>query len=233
VTGFWSTDNPKDPTRWTKASSNAGSWDGWVLADTDGKYYMVGGCGGGAYQMDPAIGAKMPAAGGCQVADVSQHGFESHVSSGNGVGGYCEGACLIKRLSRYYFFYSVPGTEFDEYCDGLGSSAAPITGFKFAQNSPVSFKPTGFLPGSGHGSAFMDKNGNWWRTVTARAAGTNDGLCRRIALYPLLFDDTINSAHTDCVFGDYPQYMPGKKPAGAGQRYSLSNKACLLCARKG
>ena len=216
VTGFWSTDNPKDPARWTKASNNAGSWDGWVLADDNGKYYMTGGCGGGAYQMDPATGAKISGTdGGCQVADVGQHGFESHVSSGNGVGGYCEGACLIQRLSRYYFFYSVPGTEFDEYCDGLGSSTLPISGFRFAQNSPVSFKPTGFLPGSGHGSAFMDKNGNWWRTVTTRAAGTNNGLCRRIGLYPLIFDDTINSAHTDCVFGDYPQYMPGKKPAGA------------------
>lgn len=122
---------------------------------------------------------------------------------------WVEGAFLTKHNNKYYLQYSVPGTQFKSYADGMYIGEDPLGPFRLAENNPFSYKPEGFIAGAGHGSTFQDSYGNYWYTGTMTVA-VRHRLERRVGLFPAFFDkDGCFYAYTG--FGDYPHYMPDKK----------------------
>jgi hypothetical protein len=122
---------------------------------------------------------------------------------------WIEGPWMTKCNGKYYLQYACGGVQFRTYADGVYVSDNPLGPFKYSPHNPYSFKPTGFIPGAGHGSTFRDKEGNYWHITMfiSSYAGRNSGL---IGLYPAAFDAD-GVLHCNTEFGDYPQYYPGIK----------------------
>jgi len=127
---------------------------------------------------------------------------------------WLEGAWMTKHDGKYYLQYSVPGTEFKSYADGVYISESPLGPFKIADNNPFSYKPGGFIAGAGHSSTFQDKFGNYWHIVTMTIS-IKHSFERRLGLFPAFFDkDGVFYTYTG--FGDFPHVIPQKKMKGPG-----------------
>ncbi|NJK86517.1 MAG: family 43 glycosylhydrolase [Bacteroidales bacterium] len=120
---------------------------------------------------------------------------------------WIEGAWLVKHNGKYYYHYSGPGTEFKTYGDGIYVSDSPLGPYEYATYSPYTFKPTGFISGAGHGGTFQDKEGKYWHIGTMTIS-VNHIFERRLALYPVTFDDDGN-IRCNTVFSDFPMFNPG------------------------
>jgi hypothetical protein len=119
---------------------------------------------------------------------------------------WVEGAFVSKHNGKYYLQYSVPGTQFKSYADGMYVSDKPLGEYTLADHNPFSYKPEGFIAGAGHGSLFHDKYGNNWYAGTMSVSVINR-LERRIGLFPAFLDeDGCLYAYTG--FGDYPHNKP-------------------------
>lgn len=68
---------------------------------------------------------------------------------------------------KYYLQYAVPGTEFKSYSNGVYVSENPLGPFTLLKHNPFSYKPEGFVNGTGHGSTFQDLYGNYWNIGTS------------------------------------------------------------------
>ncbi len=122
---------------------------------------------------------------------------------------WVEGAFVTKHDNKYYLNYSVPGTQFKSYADGMYVSENPLGSFNLAEINPFSYKPEGFIAGSGHGSVFKDEFDNYWYAGTMTVA-VKHRLERRIGMFPAFFDkDGCFYAYTG--FGDYPHTKPQGK----------------------
>ena len=122
---------------------------------------------------------------------------------------WVEGAFVTKHNNKYYLHYSVPGTQFKSYGDGMYVSENPLGPFNLAEINPFSYKPEGFIAGAGHGSVFNDEFGNYWYAGTMTVA-VKHRLERRIGMFPAFFDeDGCFYAYTG--FGDYPHAKPQGK----------------------
>ncbi len=131
---------------------------------------------------------------------------------------------MTKHDGRYYLQYSAPGTELHTYGDGYYTADSPLGPFTYAQSSPFSSKPGGFMPGAGHGSTFQDEHGNWWHIATMRISKAFM-FERRIGFFPAGFDkDGVLFCNQE--FADYPLTIPD----GPADPWSLSAKAMLLTA---
>lgn len=119
---------------------------------------------------------------------------------------YLEGAWMTKHDGKYYLQYAAPGTEWDTYADGAYVSAHPLVPFSYLPNSPVSYKPTGFLGGMGHGCLFQVRNA-YWKAAT-NAISVRHMFERRISFYPAGFDAD-GFLYTNTTWGDYPLFLPG------------------------
>ena len=122
------------------------------------------------------------------------------------LGGYIEGPWMTKHDERYYLQYAAPGTEFNVYGDGVYISDNPLGPYEYAPNSPVSYKPGGFINGAGHGSTVEGPLDIYWHFATM-AVSINIGWERRIGMFPTSFDEE-GLMHTDTYFGDYPHFAP-------------------------
>lgn len=120
---------------------------------------------------------------------------------------YLEGAWMTKHNKKYYLQYAVPGTEWKTYADGTYVSDRPLGPFEYLPCSPVSYKPTGFLGGAGHGCIFQAGE-EYWKAAT-NAISVRHMFERRISFYPARFDSEGN-LYTNTEWGDYPLYLPGK-----------------------
>ena len=146
---------------------------------------------------------------------IKSHGFEAHgednVTSDTTT--YIEGPWVNKFNGSYYLQYATPGTEFRVYGDGCYMSKSAMGPFTFCPNSPISFKPGGFVTGTGHSCTFTDAYGKYWH-VTTVTVSVLTGFERRLAVFPAGFDSA-GLLHANTYLGDYPQYIPGKAPANA------------------
>ncbi len=122
---------------------------------------------------------------------------------------YLEGAWMDKHDGRYYLQYSVPGTQFNVYCDGVYVSDSPLGPFSLAKNNPYSYKPGGFIPGAGHGSTMKDRFGNYWHASTMRIS-VNHNFERRIGLWPAGFDQE-GELFCNQRYGDWPMKIEQAK----------------------
>jgi hypothetical protein len=139
-----------------------------------------------------------------------KHGWErfgpNHTSN---IKPFIEGAWMTKFNGKYYLQYAAPGTEYNVYANGTYIGKDPLGPFEYAPNNPISYKPGGFLTGTGHGNTFQDNFGNYWNTGTPWIA-INWNFERRIAMFPAFFDkDDLLYANTR--FGDFPHYLPTRK----------------------
>ena len=64
---------------------------------------------------------------------------------------------------------------------------SPAGPFTYMENSPVSYKPTGFIGGAGHGCIFTAGSENYWKAAT-NSISVRHMFERRVSFYPSGFD---------------------------------------------
>ena len=120
---------------------------------------------------------------------------------------FIEGPWMMKHNNTYYLEYGAPGTQWNVYADGVYTSKNPLGPFEYAPYNPISYKPGGFLKGSGHGSTVKDNNGNYWHFATM-AISVNYKFERRLGMYPAGFEPDNGQMYVNTAYGDYPHYLP-------------------------
>ncbi|GAA5035254.1 endo-1,4-beta-xylanase [Marivirga lumbricoides] len=149
-----------------------------------------------------------------------QHGWErfgqDHKSD---IDPYIEGPWMVKHNDTYYLEYGAPGTQWNVYADGVYTSDSPLGPFEYAPYNPISYKPGGFLKGSGHGSTVKDNNGNYWHFATM-AISVNYKFERRIGMYPAGFEEDNGQMYVNTAYGDYPHYLPDTKVENHKKRFT-------------
>ena len=148
-----------------------------------------------------------------------QHGWErfgqDHKSD---IKPFIEGPWMVKHNDTYYLEYGAPGTQWNVYADGVYTSKSPLGPFTYAPYNPISYKPGGFLKGSGHGSTVQDNNGNYWHYSTM-AISVNFKFERRLGMYPAGFEDN-GQMYVNTAYGDYPHYLPGTEVKNHKERFT-------------
>ncbi len=119
---------------------------------------------------------------------------------------FIEGPWMMKHDNTYYLEYGAPGTQWNVYADGVYTAKSPLGPFSYAPYNPISYKPGGFLKGSGHGSTVKDNNGNYWHYATM-AISVNFKFERRLGMYPAGFEPD-GQMYVNTAYGDYPHYLP-------------------------
>jgi hypothetical protein len=212
---IYRSEHPEKADSWSIEGKVRGDQDPALFLDDDGKVYLYYGC----HEGGPISGVELdPANHFAEIGkpidffwkDPENHGFERTGNGTNGARCYIEGAWMTKHRGRYYLQYAAPATQMKGYGDGCYISDHPLGPFTYQANSPISYKPTGFLPGAGHSATFTDAAGNLWRIVTA-LVGVYHGFERRVAAYPQGFDKE-GRMFTPTTLGDYPQFLPGTRP---------------------
>ena len=212
---IYRSNNPKNEASWTFVRDNGwGEGDPALFQDDDGKVYAYYGLSGDA---KPIWGVELDPANNMEkVGEVYElfypnryaRGFEvpGNDNTNYGTEPWMEGAWMTKYQGKYYLQYAVPGTEVAAYANGCFVGDSPLGPFEFCENSPVSYKGTGFMVGAGHGATFQDHTGNWWKVDTA-SISVNNMFERRLLLYPATFDQ-YDQLVSNTVFADYPIYVP-------------------------
>ena len=209
---------------WQEAGDITKYRDPAFFLDDDGKVYVYYGCspdkGIRVVEVDPESGFKEisdPVL--CLESDISTRGWERRGDEclgfykPNGVFDiqpWVEGAWMTKHDDIYYLQYAAPGTCYKSYADGVFTSHSPKGPFVYEKYNPFCHKPSGFIRGAGHGNIFVDKNGNYWKTVTMVVSVAHK-FERRVGVFPLGFRDD-GQIYTLTYLGDYPQYLPGLQP---------------------
>lgn len=209
---IYRSEHPESADSWSVAGTVRGDQDPALFLDDDGRVYLYYGCREGGpisgVELDPANGfAEMGQPADFIRKDLEHHGFEHSGDHNEHDRCFIEGSWMTKHGGRYYLQYAAPGTGDKSYADGCYVGDHPLGPFAYEPNSPVSHKPTGFLPSAGHGATFTDASGNLWRIVTA-LIGVHHSFERRVAAYPQGFDKE-GRMFTQTALGDYPQYLPG------------------------
>lgn len=149
----------------------------------------------------------------------NQHGWErfgqNHDSE---IDPFIEGPWMMKHNEIYYLEYGAPGTQWNIYADGVYTSNNPLGPFEYAPYNPISYKPGGFLKGSGHGSTVKDNHGNFWHFSTM-AISVNYKFERRIGMYPAGFEEN-GQMFVNTAYGDYPHFLPDTKVPNHKKRFT-------------
>ncbi|MDZ7371633.1 MAG: family 43 glycosylhydrolase, partial [candidate division KSB1 bacterium] len=222
---------------WQKGPLIKGYGDPAFFLDDDGRLYLSYGVSNAApisiVELDPITFREKGTPVNVVYADAKRRGWERRGDDNLlDEQPWIEGSQLIKHNGKYYLLYSAPGTEFKTYADGIYTASSPLGPYQYAPYSPFSFKPTGFITGSGHGWTFQDKDGRWWRVVTMTIS-IRHMFERRLGLFPVDFDaDGFIRCNT--ALGDYPQFLPGLKDRPIDDNWSgmllLSHKKKVLAS---
>ncbi|WP_320019500.1 family 43 glycosylhydrolase [Labilibaculum manganireducens] len=190
-------------------------WDPQFFQDDDGKVYLYWGCSNKdsepirVVELNDKMQPKtVPIV--CIRHNPDRHGWEVFgANNETDENGFNEGAWMNKHEEKYYLQYASNGTEFKTYADGVYTSDSPTGPFEYETYSPFSYKPGGFIGGTGHSSTFQDRYGNYWH-VTSLSIASRSQFERRLGLFPASFDkDGVLRTYT--AFGDYPMMMPSGK----------------------
>jgi len=215
---IYKTANPKSG-KWAMANAHfpIGMTDPDLFLDDDGRLYFYYGCS----DKDPIYAVELDTKTlnpiGQPIAlfnsNKKEHGWERFGDyNEKDESPWVEGSWMTKHDGKYYLQYSVPGTQFKSYCDGLYESDKPFGPFKLAAHNPVSAKPEGFIASAGHSSTFQDKYGNYWH-VSTMTISQKHMFERRLGLFPTFFDED-GVFHVYTGFGDFPFKVPAKKISG-------------------
>lgn len=221
------TDNPELgdwKTNYAVINPDGGVQDPNLFVDDDGKVYL--------YEESsnkwPIRGSELDAENyyvpvGKQTdlfnLDPDKHGWErfgqDHKSD---LKPFIEGPWMMKHNGTYYLEYGAPGTQWNVYADGVYTSKNPLGPFEYAPYNPISYKPGGFLKGSGHGSTVKDNNGNYWHFATM-AISVNFKFERRLGMYPAGFEEN-GQMYVNTAYGDYPHFLPETKVENHKNRFT-------------
>ena len=196
-----------------ESGPSAGSYgDPALFLDDDGHLYMYYGLSNNApisvVELDPMTFKEIGNRINIFSSQANIHGWERRGDDNLlDEQPWIEGSWMIKHNDTYYLHYAAPGTEFKTYADGIYTASSPTGPFEYATYSPFAFKPTGFISGSGHGSTFKDKDGQYWHIATMTIS-IQHIFERRLGLSPVGFDAD-GMIHCNTIWGDYPQYIPG------------------------
>lgn len=214
--------NPKDPASWNYVGPIRGDTDPALFLDEDGRVYLYFGCKLlgwiSGVELDPKNNfAEIGSPVKCVLPDFLNRGWE--VAGDTNQGGqhkgrrvlepWIEGSWMTKHNGKYYLQYAAPGTQYTSYADGVFVSDSPLGPFTYCDYSPVSFCPTGFSPGAGHGCTFADKAGQTWKILTG-VISVRHMFERRLNLFPAGFDKD-GEMFTSTYLADLPQFLPGFK----------------------
>jgi xylan 1,4-beta-xylosidase len=215
------TEDPKSG-KWESLGRPFSGGDPALFVDDDGRVFLYYGLSyNGAIsgrELDPKNGFRpLGQPFDCYRANSAEHGWERRGEDNLGVmsrgrlqdGPWFEGAWMTKHAGTYYLQYAAPGTEFSTYADGVYTSKSPRGPFTYAPYSPFSFKPTGFIPGSGHGATFADTKGHYWHVTTMRISVKHEWE-RRLGIFPVEFDAD-GQMRANTLFGDYPMLTPAER----------------------
>jgi hypothetical protein len=213
---IYRSDAPKDPASWRKVGPARKDVDPALFLDDDGRVYLYYGCSDGGpisgVELDPKNNFQEI---GAPVDFIWQnravHGWEQGGEANDLASTWIEGSWMSRHGGRYYLQYAAPGTQWKTYGDGVYVADAPLGPFTYAESSPFSYKPSGFIAGAGHGSTFPDKSGRWWHLTTG-AISVAHMFERRLVLFPVELDAQ-GRLFARTEFGDYPQFLPD---SGAG-----------------
>lgn len=209
---IFKSDNPKGG-KWEYVGRPLDLADPMIFVDEDERIYCYYGCS----DKEPLYVVELDGENNMQVikgpvacihSDRVRHGFEVPGDDNTSYEGECwlEGAWLVKREGLYYLQYAVPGTEYRTYADGCYVSESPFGPFTYCENSPVSYKASGFVTGAGHGSLIQDNKGNWWKFGTV-SISVNHRFERRIVMSPARFNQ-YGKLECNMESVDYPLYLP-------------------------
>jgi xylan 1,4-beta-xylosidase len=202
---IFATDDPLDGDKWVQVAEETTPQDPDLFVSKDGHLYFYSGCSASAPILGGELDSKtlLPLAPPAPMiaADPQNHGWEATKSSD-----FFEGPWMNEHEGTFYLQYAAPGTERREYGDGVYTSKSPLGPWTFAPYSPFSYKPTGFVTGTGHSSTFQDLSGEYWHVTTATIS-VREPFERRLALFPAGF--TLDGQlYCNTYLGDYPQYAP-------------------------
>ncbi len=210
---FRSSDPANDA--WQKVSDCPEHHDPALFQDDDGRVYRYWGCSNHlplyGCEMDPESMLPISETVPLYDSNAAQLGWERRGDDHSmpDKAPHIEGPWVIKHGGRFYLEYATPGTQYNVYADAVLVSNSPLGPFQLQTHNPHSYKPTGFIPGAGHGSSFQDRHGNWWHISTMRIS-VRHKFERRLGLWPAGFDeDGIFFCNT--AFGDYPMHLPDRK----------------------
>ena len=187
------------------------SWDPALFLDDDGKLYLYY----GSSNEYPLKGVQISRDDFYPISKIhdvvalkpDEHGWERFGMNNNDsttLAPFTEGAWMTKHNGKYYLQYGAPGTEFKVYADGVYVSDNPLGPFEYQKHNPMSYKPGGYVQGSGHGGTFTDQKGNYWH-VSTNMLSNKYKFERRIGVYPVGFDPD-DIMYSVSAFGDYPNY---------------------------
>ena len=210
---IYKTTDPKSGA-WIQGQSFQTYGDPNFFYDDDGRLYMCDGLSNvnpmKIVELDPNTFEEIGSSVEVLSSQASIHGWERRGDDNLlDEEPWIEGAWIVKENEKYYYHYAGPGTEFKTYADGIYVADSPLGPYTYADYSPFSFKPTGFICGAGHGSTFKDKDGHYWHVATMTIS-VNAMFERRLGLWPVAFDQD-DQMHCNTAFGDYPSYFPGIK----------------------
>lgn len=213
---FYNTDPLDDNWKIYNNHFSLGVTDPSIFKDDDNRVYFYYGCS----NVEPIYGIELNAKNHldtigkpvfCIGHNRSEYGWEENGELNDNVleKGWNEGAWMIKHDGKYYLEYASPGTQFKTYGDGVYVSDKPLGPFKYMENSPFSYKPGGFIGGTGHSCTFADKYGNYWH-ISTMTISVKHMFERRLGLFPAAFDND-GVLRTFMAFGDYPTRIPDHK----------------------
>lgn len=234
----WYSENPKGG-RFKKAIDCGVLpwWDPYLFLDDDGKLYLYYGSSN-EYPMKGVQVSRDDFHPISKIHDLlmlhpKEHGWERFGMNNDDettLDPFTEGTSMTKHNGKYYLQYGAPGTEFKVYADGVYVGDSPLGPFTYQKHNPMSYKPGGFVQGSGHGGTFCDVKGNYWHVSTCMLS-LKYKFERRIGLYPTAFDAD-GVMYSSAAFGDYPNWNADfdiKNPADRFTGWmllSLGKKAC-------
>ncbi|MEG2598047.1 MAG: family 43 glycosylhydrolase [Muribaculaceae bacterium] len=208
----WYTTNPKggDFKRYIEKISLP-SWDPCLFKDDDNRVYLYY----GSSNEYPLKGVEIDTRDFYPISKIKdvmmlhpdEHGWERFGMNNDDtttLAPFTEGAYMTKHNGKYYLQYGAPGTEFKVYADGVYVGDSPLGPFTYQKHNPMSYKPGGYVQGSGHGGTFADVNGNYWHVSTCMLS-IKYKFERRIGIYPTAFDKD-GIMYSSSAFGDYPTY---------------------------
>lgn len=212
-------------------------WDPYLFLDDDGKLYLYYGSSN-EYPLKAVQLSRDDFYPVSKIHDVlmlhpKEHGWERFGMNNDDevtLAPFTEGASMTKHGGKYYLQYGAPGTEFKIYADGVYVGDSPLGPFTYQQHNPMSYKPGGYVQGSGHGGTFCDLKGNYWHVSTCMLS-LKYKFERRIGLYPTAFDKD-GVMYSAAAFGDYPNWNADADIKNPEDRFtgwmllSYNKKAC-------
>lgn len=213
---FYKNATPERDT-WTEIKSNFryAADDPSLFLDDDGRVYLYAGC----HDKKPITGVEVDPSDGFRALgephtlithNSVKYGWEA-AGADNELNrdGYNEGAACLKYGGKYYLQYAAPGTQWRVYGDGVYVADSPLGPFTYAEDSPFTFKPGGFIGGTGHGHTFQDRYGNYWHVGTMTVS-VRHMFERRLGLFPVVVSPR-HGMYALTAFADYPFVIPDRK----------------------